>query len=48
MPELLKAMRQMRIKTKQTADPDTKNSASVVLSFPKRRTVFNVTRHIQD
>lgn len=48
MSELLRTLKQLRINTKQSADPDYSNEAQVVLTLPRRRMNINVTRNLQD
>lgn len=48
MSELLKALKQVRIKAKQFADDDTNNSMLLTIGVPKRRYVVNVSKNVQD
>lgn len=48
MSELLKTLKQVRIKAKQYADNDTNNYMHVTIGVPKRRYVVNVNKNVQD
>lgn len=48
MSELLKTLKQLRINTKQSVDPNYSNEAQVVLTLPRRRMNINVTRTLQN
>ena len=48
MSELLKALKELRINAKQSANYDYSNSAQVTLTQPRRRLVINVTRDLQN